>query len=296
MNAKQLSTPLSRKAVLVSVNISQWTARKVDKAVTEKVNADHEAANDAGRYNKLLIDSKHLSKLTALVRQARELHYTMTLPWMDEGPRILANVLFVDFSNQFRTIKREFEREAATFTANYATYVDERRKQLGRMFKDSDYPSPTEMRKRFKMDLVVLPLPDAGDFRVEQLDDDIVDQLRNELAETTRDVERHTLQETARQIVEVVGHMNDQLKKYTQPKDGKRAFFMNSLVDNVRDLAKLLPAFNLTDDPELAKITKRIVNELCVEDAETLRRNEDVCVTVQKSADQIVKAVGGLLG
>ena len=294
--AKKIAAPLSRKAVLVSVNISQWTARKIDKTATKDVNSKHDAADDAGRYNKLLIDTKHLAKLTSLVSQARTLHHTMTLPWADEGPRILANVLFVDFSNKFRVIKRDFEREAAVFTRNYSTYVADRRKSLGGLFNSEDYPSEKQMREKFRMDLTVLPLPDAGDFRVD-LDDEIVDQLRNELKMTTANVEHIAIEATARQIADVVGHMSAKLKEYGTPRtDGKRAFFLNSLVDNVRDLAKLLPAFNLTDDAELSSITTRIVKELCVEDADTLRSNDEVRKTVQKSADQIIKAVGGLLG
>jgi hypothetical protein len=63
----------------------------------------------------------------------------------------------------------------------------------------------------------------------------------------------------------------------------------------VRTLADLLPAFNLTDDPKLTAITKRIKKELCAEEASELRSNEVARETVRKSADDIVKAVSTLL-
>jgi hypothetical protein len=288
--------PLSKKAVLVSVNISAWTARKIDKKVTKETNSRHEAADDAGRYNKLLIEAKHMAKIGSLVSQARVLHHTMTLPWADEGPRILANVLFNDFSTKFRVLKRDFEREADVFGRNFQTYIDERKRKLGAMFNASDYPTVKEIRAKFKMDITVLPLPDAGDFRVD-LDDDTLDELRSELQKHTVEVVDHAKEATARQIIEVVGHMSEKLAEYKKPtKNGKRAFFLDSLVENVRDLAKLLPAFNLADDPKMDAITKRIIKELCVEDAPTLRAKDDVRIAVKKSADDIVKAVSGLLG
>jgi hypothetical protein len=43
------------------------------------------------------------------------------------------------------------------------------------------------------------------------------------------------------------------------------------LVDNVRELARLLPAFNLTGDPILANISERINAELCTYDADDPR-------------------------
>ena len=56
-------------------------------------------------------------------------------------------------------------------------------------------------------------------------------------------------------------------------------------------MARLLPAFNLTNDPEMAKIINRIVKELCVEDADVLRKNDLAREIVQKSADEIVAEV-----
>src|SRR3981189_306238 len=97
MLKQQIASPLSRKATLIGVDISQWTARKLDKRVTEKVNREHGASEDAGRYNKLLIEAKRLEAINSLVGQARRLHYSMTKPWCDEGLRILPNVLHEKF-------------------------------------------------------------------------------------------------------------------------------------------------------------------------------------------------------
>jgi hypothetical protein len=48
---------LSQKAVLASLSISQWSARKLDKKVTEEIHPRNHAEPHAGRYNKLLIAS-----------------------------------------------------------------------------------------------------------------------------------------------------------------------------------------------------------------------------------------------
>src|SRR5262245_64743956 len=104
-----IASPLSRKATLIAVEFSQWTARKLDKRVTDKVNREHGAADDAGRYNKLLIEAKRLEAINSVVSRARRLHYTMTKPWCDEGVRILPNAVHEKFAEEFRKLKREFE-------------------------------------------------------------------------------------------------------------------------------------------------------------------------------------------
>ena len=296
MNSMKIATPLSRKAVLVSVNISQWTARKLDKRVTDKVNREHHAANDAGRYNKLLIAGEHLAELTNMVSKARALHYKMTRPWADEGPRILPNVLFAKFSDEFRTLKREFAEAADKFAAAYPGFIEERKRALNGLFNAADYPSAKEIRSKFNLDLTILPFPDADDFRSE-LDEDTVEEIRAQLKATTSGVVDGAMAHTAQQIIDTVGHMAKKLAEYV-PSGGKgekaEGVFRDSLVENVRELAELLPAFNLTGDPRLADITARIQSELCGEDAADLRENDEARETVQKSAEEIVEAVSGL--
>jgi hypothetical protein len=298
MSTKKIATPLSRKAVLVSVNISQWTARKLDKKVTDETNRRHNATADAGRYNKLLIAADHLKELSGLVSKARQLHYQMTRPWADEGPRILANVLYSKFTDEFRSIKREFSVAADRFAKVYPSLIEERKGKLNGMFNEADYPPPSQIRSKFSLDLTVLPFPDADDFR-STLDDETVEEIRQQLKSTSDAVLNNAMKTTAEQIIETVGTMARKLAEYKASGgkgDKAEGVFRDSLVENVRELAELLPAFNLTDDPKLDAITKRIKSELCVEEAKDLRANEAVRETVQKSADDIVAAVSQLFG
>jgi hypothetical protein len=290
---KQIASPLSRKATLVSVTISQWTARKLDKRVTEKVNRQHGASKDAGRYNKLLIEAQRLAKINGFVSQARHLHYAMTKPWCDEGLRILPNVLHEKFAAKFREIKRGFDQAVAEFERDYPQFVEERKRALNGLFNESDYPPAEQIASKFKLDTKTFPVPDADDFRSDVLDADTVEDIRRELAETSDTVLNDAMKHSVDEIVKVVGHMSDKLHAY---KGKDRTFFTGSLVENVRELAELLPAFNLTNDPAFAAMADRIQRELCAEDAKTLRENDKIREVVQKSADDILRDVSALLG
>ena len=290
----KIATPLSRTTVLVSVRISQWTARKLDKQITDETNRRYAAKKDAGRYNKLLIETERLAEMTSLVSQARHLHYSMTRPWADEGARILPNALYSKFTDDFRVLKRKFQEAADRFCAEYPKFIEERKVSLNGAFKATDYPDPSEIRNKFRLELAVLPFPDADDFRSD-LDDDVVADIKREITEQSDKVIDDAMKHTFTQITDLVGHMASKLKEYKTNKPGERKFFMDSLVDNVRDLVELLPAFNLTNDPKLTAITKRMAKELCTEDAQALRDNDDAREAVAKSADEIVAAVGKFL-
>ena len=295
----KIASPLSRKATLVSVVISAWTARKLDKKVTREINQSHGAAEDAGRYNKLLIEASRLTKLNGFISRARNLHYKYTKPWSDtEGLRILPNVLHEKFASEFRKIKRDFDQAADEFCRDYPDYVRERVKALNGLFDPKDYPAADEIRDKFKLETRTFPVPDAGDFRSDVLDEDTVEDIRRELADTSERVLDDAMKDSVDQIVKVVGHMAEKLKAYkiTTGEKGKTTFFTASLVDNVRELAELLPAFNLTNDPSFDQVAARIKAELCVEDAVALRDNDEARKTVQKSAEDILKDVSKLLG
>lgn len=291
MQPKKIATPLSRKATLVSVNVSQWTARRLDRKVTDEVNRAHNATKDAGRYNKLLIEAEHLKEINQLVSSIRQLHYSMTRPWCDEGPRILPNVLYSKFTDALRVLKRDYETAADKFCRAYPNFVETRAKQLNGLFNPSDYPSASEIRSKFRIELKVLPFPDAEDFRAD-LDDDTVADIKREITEMSEKVVDDAMKHTANQIIDLVGHMAEKLHEYGTAKKGERKFFMDSLVENVRELVDLLPAFNLTNNPKLDQITKRMAKELCAEDAQALRDNEAARKAVAKSADEIVAEVG----
>lgn len=286
----KIASPLSRKAVLLAVTINAPSFRKLDKLVTDEVNRKHNAKSDAGRYNKLLIEAKRLEDINNAVSRARALHYEMTRPWTDKGLRILPNTLYQKFTDEFRDIKRDFEKAKHEFCKAYPAAIQERKQSLGSLFNESDYPSPQGIESKFQMETRIIPLPDAADFRAD-LDEDTLNDIKDEIARSSDAALNDAMRSTGDEIIEKVGYMSRRLKEVAGAKEGEKKYFFDSLVENVRDLAKLLPAFNFNNDPELAHIIDRINNELCAEDAADLRKNAKARDQVQKSADEIVAEV-----
>jgi hypothetical protein len=141
-----------------------------------------------------------------------------------------------------------------------------------------------------------MPCPDTDDFRI-AVDDDHVEDIRRDVEARMNATLDKTLADIAERIVEKVGHMAERLKAYKPATGKKRAenTFHDSLVDNVRELAKLLPAFNLGNNAKLATLIDRINAELCTNDAETLRTDDKQRKKVAKSADEVLAAVADFI-
>lgn len=285
---------LAQKAVLAAVTISMWTARRFDRIVTDETNKQHNAEADAGRYNKLLIDKRDLEPLTKVHSAARMRHYMLTQPWLDDGSRLLSSTLYMSYAAEMRKFKIEFDAAAEKFSNDYPNMIERAKKRLNGMFNSADYP--VSIRSHFNFDIKIMPCPDASDFRV--------DLAKEHLSEMQSDVEARmkqaldaTMNDIKERITNVVGHMAERLKAY-KPSDGDNraeSTFRDSLVDNVRELTGLLPAFNLIGDKKLDAICKRMEKELCTEDADTLRTEAKVRQSVTKAADKILTDIASFM-
>jgi hypothetical protein len=82
-------TSLSSKAMLCTVSISAWSGYKYDREASEQVAEIHGAEKDSGRFNKRLVPRKELEEITKIIGKARRDHEFVTLPWSDNGYRVL---------------------------------------------------------------------------------------------------------------------------------------------------------------------------------------------------------------
>ena len=159
---------ITEKAMLAAVHISIWTAVKHDRKVSRDVADQHGAHQGAGRYNKqLLRGADKLEELRTLAGQIRQYFYKITLPWSDEGFRLLPANFYFDLMARMREFEAGFEQGVESFLRVYPQYIEQVRPELNGLFREEDYPSAEKLRKKFGVKLEVLPIPSGADFRVQ---------------------------------------------------------------------------------------------------------------------------------
>lgn len=287
---------LSERAMLSHVSVSMWTARRIDRKATDEINEANGAASDAGRFNKLLIDKTALAPVQSAANHARTFHYSRTLPWQDEGARILPAAAFDDYSAQLRAIKGTFESAVSDFLKAYPEAIESARARLSGLFKIEDYPTVEDIRRRFAFEVLINPVPAGEDFRV-NLGDGQAELIRREIEDRAEAQIQEAMREVYRRVADACERMVDRLRSYQPGSDGERAqgVFRDSLVDNVRDLASILPALNITADPHLAAIAERVRRDLTRHDAAELREDEGARETVADAAAAILADVSDFL-
>ena len=89
---------LASSAMLVEVNISNWTGRKKDKAASKDVTARNNANDGVASVHKaLLADSNNLRAIQQHVTATRAAHAHMTMPWSNSGLRLLPTAQYFKY-------------------------------------------------------------------------------------------------------------------------------------------------------------------------------------------------------
>lgn len=276
-------------AMLVEFNASVWTARKLDKSTTDEVVTNkNAAAKDAARVNKhLLAGRTELDTVQQMIGRARTYVYDHTLPWSDSGLRLLPTVNFMAFNEKMSQFEEEFERLVSDFVTIYPTLITAQALALGDMFKRDDYPTANEIMTKFAFRVGYLPVPTAGDFRV-----DIGNAAQEELKEKLNRMAEERVDSAMRDIRARLGEhlkrMSDRLTTDYVQGEAKQRRFHDSLVDGALELCDLTKALNVVGDPALETARRELEQALLGVTPTELRKNEHIRQDTKKAVDAIL--------
>jgi hypothetical protein len=279
---------LSTKAMLAAVHISLWAARKHDRKASRDVATLNNANEEAGRYNKrLFCEAPKLDEIQTIAGHIRNYFYRFTLPWSDEGLRILPADLYFEFQAQMREFAAEFRYAVDEFLDAYDSYVQEAKPMLGTLFHLKDYPSAEKVKEKFAFRPEILPIPTGDDFRV-TLSEDEQARIAHDIDVSTRAAIGDGMRDLWTRLYEVTHHMASRLAD-------PEARFHGTLVSNVCDLVELLPRLNIVGDPHLASLTEQVRKQLCQHSADLLRNSPTTRQQTAASAAAIACTIASVL-
>ena len=279
---------ITDKAMLAAVHISIWTAVKHDRKVSRDVAEQHGAHQSAGRYNKqLLRGAGKLDELRTLAGQIRQYFYKITLPWSDEGFRLLPANFYFDLMARMREFEASFDQGVEGFLRVYPEYIEQVKPELNGLFREEDYPVADKLRTKFGVKLEVLPIPSGADFRV-QMSAEEQARVSREIDLSVRQSLVRGTEDLWRRLREVVLHMVDRLNE-------PESRFHGTLVTNVLDLVEILPRLNVYGDQDLNRFADEIRQRLCNYSAHELKKHDLLRVTTRADAANIVAEMDGLL-
>lgn len=279
---------IAQNAMVLNLQIGIWQGYRLDKEASRKVVEDAGAAGDAARVNKHLVPKEALKPIATASNAIRAHFYERTLPWKDNGDRLLTRLMFRDFIETHERLVGEFKDAVETFVTQ--TYPEARAKaefRMGELFKPDDYPSPDSLRRRFYVNMDIDAVTEAGDFRVE-MDEAQLDSVRQSMEAAMGERLGRAMRDVWARLSEVVGHFANKMAD-------SEAVFRDATVHNIEALVDILPGLNVTGDPDLAAIGEDVKKRLMGYDPKDLRKKPEVRSQAAMEAKEIVDRMAGFM-
>ena len=276
-------------SMLVEFNASVWTARKLDKKTTDEVvTSKNAAAKDAARVNKhLLAGRNELDVINTYVGSVRTYVYENTMPWSDSGIRLLPTASFLTFSQRMADSEQTFFSYVEDFIRVYPSLITAQAMALGDMFKRDDYPDVSEIERKFNFRLNFMPVPRAGDFRVD-VGNDAQKELQEKLAKLADERVEAAMADVRERLKTHLMRMQDRLGYDNVDGDRKTRKFHDSLVTGALELCDMVKHLNIINDTTLDQARVGLMQALQGVDAKELRTNEAVRDDVRKNVDALL--------
>ena len=282
-----IDTPsLQSSAMLLSVNISMYTGRKADKKTRQQVISDNGATSKAAAsvYKSLFAGDADLEAINTFQAKARRDVAALTLPWSDNGARLVSTRNFMEVSQALSSLRSEFNALVTKFVSGYSTKVSNAAFVLGDLFDRAEYPDPREVAQKFAFNYSFEPVPSSNDFRVD-LHNETVDMLREHYTNTAEQRLQMAMQDLWERVIDEVERLRDKL---IVPEEGKRPRIFATTFDGFKDLVGSLHALNITNDPNLENARHDLTLALESVDIDSIRESDDVRSAVKEKMQRVL--------
>ena len=249
---------ISSAAMTVDFNASVWTARKKDhRASAEITHANYADRGVANVTKNLLGDCDELKAVQKFAGNVRNMHYSMTMPWSDNGARLLTTAQYFKYNEVMTDLQNEFHRLVDEFLTAYDKTIEnaaELQVKLGAMWNADEYPTRAALEDKFGFRINYVPLPDSGDFRLD-IGNEAMDQIKTQY-------EEHYTTAVNAAMKDIWQKLHDNLTTLARQlgvnEEGKGNKLYDTVFDRALELTDMLGTCNVTGDSQMEAMRQRL--------------------------------------
>jgi hypothetical protein len=282
--------PMSHRAMLVSLNQRAWKGSATDREVAAQ--AELHAGADMGTMTviKQLTPKYLIQPINTIKTLGRNEHYKLTMPGLFRGQALLPTKLFETYMMTQNEIAEQFFAAVDNFIKAYPGVRDKAKVHLGTSFKERDFPSVTAIRTFFDYAIQAAPVPEVGDWRLEDISGQDVSELRGEVEDSVKRMYQDATKTVMERAKTMLESMARQAKNYST--DAPGAMLRDATIEQMKDIAALVCDMNITNDPMLDRIGKELLRDFADLSGSELRKSaemrKDIAGKAQKILDKMV--------
>jgi hypothetical protein len=280
---------LSQKCMLVDLHLSRWSGYKTDQKASKQLIVDASAQAGSAVVSKRIVPKEAFADIVTACNALRAHMVTHTLPWSDNGQRIMTRNIFELFMTRYGELERSFNAAVKEFVEiKYPQARDQASFRLGTLFRDEDYPTADQLREKFQVALDIDGITEPNDFRV-NLPEAELNKLKTSMEESINRRLGSAMQDVWLRIAELLEHY---IEKLSDPE----AIFRDSTVNNLVDLMNILPGLNLVNSSDLRTMRQQIMETIGSYQPDDLRKDANLRAAAAQEAKNILAKVRSFIG
>lgn len=263
---------------------------------TKRGDLEQELANMKGMADSDLLSTRLVTYNNDKLKSVRKVHTELkkyvkskTVAWDDRNFRLIKNSDLSEVEDRVQDAILKAEPLFSEFLADYPDHIERQKLLMGSAFSESDFPTVDALRSshEIKINYQVVPDPDI-DARAGMTADQAV-RFKQSIERQNIEKLRHATNDVAERVRAAVEHFKDRMDNYDGTKKGS---FNNTVVSNMRDIAKLLQSFNIGNDPQIDQVINTLVRDICTADPDELRKNDESRSKASEQAQDILSRIG----
>jgi hypothetical protein len=276
---------ISAKAMKVRLSLSYWVPAITDKKVGDELSLTKKADKNVARVRKQLFSNRDFLPITKAINKIRRIHESRTLPWSDDGARVLAAVGYFDYQIKMNeAIAGLNEAVQTTLLDKYDTLMHSQAYRQGDMFDANDYPKDVDaVRSKYSVRLKFDNLSTGADFRADLGDEAALAAIKANMADDFTESMKAAMKDIWERLQLVVQRAATRLKS-----DSFGTKSAEALIETINDLLDLIPSLNVAGDEDLNDFAATVRAKIGAFSGSALADDEALRAAVAAEADDIL--------
>lgn len=273
-NAGVVETANELRQTMGAVKLSfSWlgTQRKLSDLQTKQAADTFHAATDLVTASKRLIDTKNATyrTLTAIKSQASSYWRSMTLPYPQEGVRLIKQADVAAFEDKMREYKEQLAAAASNLQLEYESIKEAAREKLGDLFNPLDYPPTLEGVFEIKWEYPPVEPPNY----LMTFNPELYAQEQSRIQQRFEAAVIMAEDAFAEQLQEMIAHL---IERLTDEPDGTKKQFRASAIENFKEFYENFRRMNVRSNAQLDGLIQQANDLVAGIDPADLRKNGDL--------------------
>lgn len=241
------------------------------------------------RVSKTLLESNELEAIRKHDTSLRKWLGNTCLPY-DIGIMLLPVGLIQQTEVKLKEHKTERDTLIDAFIAAYPTIKQEAQKQLGTLYNESEYPSVSEIKDKFRFEWQYINFGIPG--QLQKVNPELYKQEQEKAAAQLQEAATEVVAVMRGTLYDMVNHLKDRL---TPDGDGKPKILKESAVNKLKEFLDSFDLRNVTDDKALAVEVQKVRSLLGGTTAVALRSSDEFREKLRKGMENVTDSLGSMV-